>query len=136
MAKPLEYRPEPVRDDTPDAALSELLAVLHERGVLRLLTNLARQSDAVAGVALSQLAEGGGKRLIDNALILAGALERADPEALKSLADSLCRGLSEVGETRAERPPSTLKLTRALGDPEVRRGLNAVLALLRALGRG
>ena len=77
MAKPILYVPEPVPQDTAQDELNRLVEVLHERGVLRLLTNLSAESHGVAQVALEQLDSPQGKNLIGNLFVLLADLIRS-----------------------------------------------------------
>lgn len=136
MAKPLTYRPTPVSTDTAQDELNRLLETFHERGVLRLLTNLSAQSHDVAEVALKQLDTPGGKKLIDNLVILLKTLSELDSGALSSLLLGVDKGVKAAVETLEERdkPKNAFALLGKLNDPDTRRGLNALLTLVQTLG--
>jgi uncharacterized protein YjgD (DUF1641 family) len=139
MAKPITYRPPPpdAPDTTDDARdeLDRLLVALHERGVLRLLNGLLAAGPAVSTVALDGLNSPGGQRAVRNAVVLGEAATRIDPAHLETLARGVARGIETAGERLAQEPPSTISLAKALRDPDVRRGMNAMLGFLKALGQ-
>jgi uncharacterized protein YjgD (DUF1641 family) len=138
MAKPIAYSPPP---DVPDAAeeahdeLDRLLVALHERGVLRLLNGLLAAGPSVSAVALDGLNSPGGQRAVRNAAVLGEAATRIDPNDLETLARGVAHGIEMAGERLAQEPPSTISLAKALRDPDVRRGMNAMLGFLKALGQ-
>ena len=136
MAKPITYTPEPVPTDTAQDELNELLKTLHERGVLRLLTNLTAESHGVARVALEQLDTLRGQNMIGNLTVLLTFLSEMDDEALDKLLTGVGRGVNAASQTQDKKDtPGTFKLVKELNDPDVRRGLNAVLTVLSVLGR-
>ena len=137
MAKPLSYRPTPVATDTAGDELQRLLEVLHERGVLRLLTNLSAQSHDVAEIVLSQLDTPSGRSAAANLTVVVKALGNLDPAALDTLLTGVDKGVQAAVRTLDERetPKNAFALLGKLNDPDVRRGLNALLTLLQTLGR-
>ena len=137
MAKPVDYTPQPVATDTAEHELVKLAETLHERGVLRLLNNLVAESHGVAEVALNQLDTPGGKRLVNNATVLLDTLTKIDDAALNRLLSGLAKGVNAAAHSLDDnaKPPGTFGLVRELNDPDVRRGLTAVLTLLGTLGK-
>jgi uncharacterized protein YjgD (DUF1641 family) len=139
MAKPIAYSPPPSNtpDTTDDARdeLDRLLVALHERGVLRLLNGLLAAGPSVSAVALDGLNSPGGQRAVRNATVLGEAATRIDPADLETLAQGVARGIETAGQRLAQEPPSTISLAKALRDPDVRRGMNAMLGFLKALGQ-
>ncbi len=133
MARPIEYRPTPLQTDTAADALNDLLEALHQGGVLRLATNLVQQSGEVAEVALNQLGLESSQRLINNLLVIMGFLAKTEPEALEKLLNGLSQGVNEA--QREHKTPGAFGLMRELNDPEVRRGLSALLTVLGSLGQ-
>ncbi|HEY7909100.1 MAG TPA: DUF1641 domain-containing protein [Thermomicrobiales bacterium] len=140
MAKPIVYNPPP--PDAPDATedardeLDHLLVALHERGVLRLLNGLLAAGPSVSAIALDGLNSPSGQRAVRNAVVLGEAATRIDPADLETLVQGVARGIETAGERLAQEPPSTISLAKALRDPDVRRGMNAMLGFLKALGQG
>ena len=136
MAKPIRYVPEPVATDTAELELQALLETLHERGVLRLLTNLTAESHGVAQVALEQLDSIKGQNMLGNLTVLLSFLGEMDDEALGKLLTGVGRGVNAASQSQTKKEtPNTFKLVKELNDPDVRRGLNAVLTILATLGR-
>lgn len=136
MAKPLRYIPEPVPTDTAQDELQGLLETLHERGVLRLLTNLTAESHGVAQVALEQLDSLKGQNMLGNLTVLLTFLSEMDDEALGKILTGVGRGVNAASQSQTKREtPGTFGLVKELNDPDVRRGLNAVLTILSTLGR-
>lgn len=136
MAKPIRYIPEPVAVDTAQDELHALLETLHERGVLRLLTNLTAESHGVAQVALEQLDSIQGQNMIGNLTVLLSFLSEIDDEALGKILTGVGRGVNAASQSQSKRAtPGTFGLVKELNDPDVRRGLNAVLTILSTLGR-
>jgi uncharacterized protein YjgD (DUF1641 family) len=139
MAKPITYRPP--TPDAPDATedaheeLDRLLVALHERGVLRLLNGLLAAGSSVSAVALDGLNSPGGQRAVRNATVLGEAATRIDPANLETLVRGVARGIETAGDRLSQEPPSTISLAKALRDPDVRRGMNAMLGFLKALGQ-
>jgi uncharacterized protein YjgD (DUF1641 family) len=140
MAKPITYSPP--SPDAPDATqdardeLDRLLVALHERGVLRLINGLLAAGPSVSAVALDGLNSPSGQRAVRNAVVLGEAATRIDPADLETLVQGVARGIETAGERLAQEPPSTISLAKALRDPDVRRGMNAMLGFLKALGQG
>jgi uncharacterized protein YjgD (DUF1641 family) len=140
MAKPIVYNPPP--PDAPDATedardeLDHLLVALHERGVLRLLNGLLAAGPSVSAIALDGLNSPSGQRAVRNAVVLGEAATRIDPADLETLVQGVARGIETAGERLAQEPPSTISLAKALRDPDIRRGMNAMLGFLKALGQG
>lgn len=141
--------------------LTEMVAVVDQRRqeLEELVTDLmpavngavlqaTRQLDALErSGALAVLQEGVAELRV--------AAERLDPQDLRALGESVPAGIrslravmepevAAVAEAavagirvaRTGRPPSLRQLLRSLREPHVRRGLGAVLAVLRALGEG
>lgn len=136
MAKPLPYSPDPVKTDSAEQALQTLLDTLHEHGVLRLLTNLTAESHGVAQVALEQLDSVKGKNMLGNLTALLNLLSDIDDAALGKLLTGIGRGVNAASQSQSKKDtPNTFQLVKELSDPDVRRGLNAILTILSSLGR-
>jgi len=137
MAKPLRYTPTPVPTDTAHDDLQRLLETLHERGVLRLLTNLSAQSHDVAEVALKQINTPNGRDAFANLAVIVKALGKVDPEALEKLLTGVDKGVQAAVETLEDssEPKGAFALMGKLYDPDVRRGFDALLTLVQTLGQ-
>ncbi len=141
MAQPLAYEPPPAPpgQDAFTAAddLARLLDTLHQSGTLRLLNGLLAQIQDVSAVALGGLNTDEGRNGLANLLVLAKLLGRIDADGLDRFVAALDRGLADAAERLADTddPPGTLSVLGQLRQPDVRRGLDAVLTLLGTLGR-
>jgi len=141
MARPLAYSP-PQQGPGEDAFtaaddLARLLETLHTSGTLRVLNGVVARLDVVAGAALAGLDTPEGSRGLANVLLLARLLGQVDSAGLDRFLTALDRGLGDAGTRLMEKnePPGTLSTLGRLRDPDVRRGLDAVLTLLGTLGR-
>lgn len=138
MAKPLSFTPRPPEQPTPEAAaraeLDGLLVTLHERGVLRLLTELLAAGPEVSAIALDGLSSPIGQRIIRNAVALGTTASRIDPNRMQQMLDGVARGIEMAGARLVEEPPGSVSLLKELRDPDVRRGMHALIGFLRAFG--
>lgn len=138
MAKPLSFTPRPPAEPTPaEAARAELdgvLVALHERGVLRLLAELLAAGPAVSAIALDGLSSPTGQRVVRNAVALGTAASRLDPHRMQQVLDGVARGVAAAGARLGEEPPGSIHLLRELRDPDVRRGMHALIGFLQAFG--
>jgi uncharacterized protein YjgD (DUF1641 family) len=110
------------------ASLTERLAKLEEHGYL----GFARSSLGVVDRVMTSFSEDDVEALGDNVvLILETVKEMTQPEIMTMLR----RTAHMVNEPEAvpTEPPSLFALLREMRDPEVRRGLARMLALLRSL---
>lgn len=130
MARPLSYVP-PVRPDSgPQDDVDQLVAALHESGLLRAMAGGARAYPQL----LSRLLEAVDARTVRSVLELAGGLRDLDPDESAQVADGIRRARRDAARAAAGRPEGPLALLRRLRDPDTRRGLAAALAALAALG--
>jgi hypothetical protein len=108
-------------------ALSDGLAGAESKGYFR----FARGGARVAERVVESFDEADLAALGENiVLILTTVKEMTQPEVMQLLR----RTVSTVTEDDAGPPPSTLALLRQLRDPQVRRGLDRVLTMLRGVG--
>jgi uncharacterized protein YjgD (DUF1641 family) len=141
MAQPLDFAlpeaPPPVAEFGPADDLARLLETLHSSGTLRVLNGLFARFEAVSAVALAGLDTPEGRRGLANLLLLGKLLGSVDSDGLDRFVVALDRGLTAAGARLQEKddPPGTLSTLNRLRDPDVRRGLDAVLTLLGTLGR-
>lgn len=140
MAKPLAFvpppAPVPTDAETARAELDDLAALLHEHGVLRALNGLLAAAPEVSEIAMEQVDSPAGRRIVRNAVILGTLATGIDPDKLATLTGALARGIEAASAQLAQEPPSTVNVLKSLNDPDLRRGLSAVLALLKAFGQG
>lgn len=131
MAKSLSYTPPKPAHDPARAEVDDLVAALHESGLLRTVTGGVRAYPDVLRVLLQAV----DADTVRSVLALSAAAGDLEPEASQRLA----RGVREArtaaahaaGRRRAEGP---FRLARRLLDPDTRRGLAAALAALAAVG--
>jgi uncharacterized protein YjgD (DUF1641 family) len=126
---------DPVRDQEALTHFLDLLRVLDERGVLRLLGDLASANEEILRVSVDRLSRPGTVRALQNLRVLWGALERIEPARLQRLVDDLDRAMDRGSRVAAsERRLGALALLRELGEPQTNRGLRVLLAMLKEFG--
>lgn len=135
MAAPLPFEPVASTAPTPQDDLDRLLEALHHSGTLRVLAGLFGQCGAVSEVAIEQVDAPGGRRALGTLTVLARTLTEVDPDGLAALLEATVDGAGAAAETARDEPPSLVGLMGRLRDDDVRRGLNAMLTFLGALGR-
>lgn len=140
MAAPIDfvYPSGPAGEEafTAEDDLARLLQTLHTSGVLRAANGLVAQFEGVANVAIGGLATTEGHNALSNVLLVGKALGAIDADGTARLVDALTEALPVAGqrlETSAD-PPGTVALLRKMREPDVRRGLDAALTLLGAVG--
>jgi uncharacterized protein YjgD (DUF1641 family) len=108
--------------------LTRTLGELDQRGY----TGFARSSLGVVDRVVSSFTEADVEALGDNVvLILQTVKEMTQPEVM-SMLQRTAAGMHD--DVDGGPPPSALALARELRDPDVRRGLARLLAMLRSLG--
>lgn len=141
MAQPLAYAPPPAPPGqdafTAEDDLRRLLDTLHESGTLRVLNGLLAQFQDVMAVVLAGLNTDEGRAGLANLLTLAKLLGKIDADGLGRFVAALDRALEAAGERIDEKDdaPGTISTLAKLRDPDVRRGLDATLTLVGALGK-
>lgn len=140
MAAPLDYSPppNPPGQDAFTAAddVARLVETLHTSGTLRVLNGLVAQFSDVMAVLLSGLDTDAGRTGLANAMTLGKLLGKVDADGLDRFVAALDRSLEAAGERLEEtdNAPGTFATLKKLRDPDVRRGLDAALALVGTLG--
>ena len=140
MADPIPYTrsaPAPGVDAfTAGDDLARLLTTLHESGTLRLANGLIARFAEVNAVVLKHLDTEEGKNGLSNLLILLRGLGNLDADGTDRFMSALTEGLDAAGKRleRQDDPPNMLKLAAKPREPEVRRGLDAVLTLVGTMG--
>ncbi|MBS45917.1 MAG: hypothetical protein CMH83_22645 [Nocardioides sp.] len=130
MARPLGYLPPTPPDTAATDELDDLVAALHESGLLRALTGGVRSYPQLLGTLLDVL----DARTVRSVVALTTALRDLDPDQAERLATGLRRAREDAAtavESKAEGP---LALFRRMRDPDTRRGISAALAALAAVG--
>lgn len=120
---------------TPEDDVARLVRTLHESGTLRALNGLFARFADVSAIALEHLDTEEGRNGVANALILLRGLGRIDSDGTDRFVRALTEGLDAAGKRLdEEKPPGAFGLLRALREPDVRRGLDAVLTLVGTMG--
>lgn len=121
---------------TPEDDVARLVRTLHESGTLRALNGLFARFADVSAVALEHLDTEEGRNTVSNALILLRGLGQIDSDGTDRFVKALTEGLDAAGKRldEKEEPPGTFSLLRTLREPDVRRGLDAVLTLVGTMG--
>ena len=135
MAQPLKYIPEAQTEVTAQEELDHLIETLHEHGMLRTLDGLFGKFPEVMEVLVAQLDTPGGRNALSNLAALSMGLTALNPDHVNDFRLSTERSLGAARESLKDEPPGLLALFRQLNDPEVRRGLNALLVFLHTLGK-
>ena len=144
MAKELDYhfegtarlQPRPSPSQLPAARdeWEQLLQTLHETGALRTMNDFAARGDKVMEVVLDQLNSDSGRKLISAVLALGKVITELPPDGMERLTHGIRHGLDESRTSLEGDPPGTLALVRMLHEPETRRAIGGLLALLRGIG--
>lgn len=110
------------------ASVTRIMAEAEERGYL----DFAKSGIGVVDRVVTNFTEEDVEALGDNVvLILETVKEMTQPEIMTMLRTTL----HEVGEVEEDEvPPSVFALLRQMREPEVRRGLARLIALLRSMG--
>ena len=122
---------------TTAAELARLLDTLHESGALRVLNGLLAQvQDVSAAAALDGLGTDEAQNGLANLLVLAKTFGRLDADGVDRFVSALVHAVSVAGQRleAKDKAPGTLAVLTKLRRPDVRRGLDATLTLLGALG--
>ena len=118
-----------------DAVLSayDLLQKLHDTGTLDVLRGALGAGNVLVEHAVSLLTAPESVNALRNAIILGKALGSINPDLLHALTE----GIPQLtAQEPAAKPPSLVALGRRAASPDARRGLEAAVSLLEALGRG
>jgi uncharacterized protein YjgD (DUF1641 family) len=130
MATPLGYRPPDAVDDQARLELDDLVAALHDSGLLRTGAGAARSYPDLLRPLLRSI----DARAVRSALELVQALGDLDPDASRRLSTGVRRARTAAAEAAAQPPEGPVRWWRRLRDPDTRRGISAALAGLAALG--
>ena len=142
MAQPIDYAPPPGLPGqdlfTAEDDLARTLQALHESGTLRILAGLLGRFEEVMAVFLEHIDTPKGHNLNGNLVILGKLLANVDADGLDRFVTALTDGLDNAGKKLSDPddPPGFLGLTKRLHEPDVRRGLDALITLLGSLGAG
>jgi len=130
MATPLTYTPPTPPDTSSSDEVADLVAALHDSGLLRALAGGARSYPQLVKLAVDTV----DAPTLRSLIALSHALSDLDPHVSERVADGVLDA-RRAARAAASRPPEgPLALLRRLRDPNTRRGLSAALAALAALG--
>ena len=115
--------------------LLELIRLLDEKGYLRLGTDVLRSEDRMISVLTERVDPADVRALVRSVQRLGAVLGPVDPEAARWLGRRLPNALVGARHGETEPPLAALDIVKALGEPEVNRGVRMVLGFLRGFGR-
>jgi uncharacterized protein YjgD (DUF1641 family) len=110
----------------------ELLQLLHDSGVLRLLRGVLRSGDLLLDTAVNAAKSEEAIRGLRNAVILARMLGSINPDLLQAYANAVSETLG--CQTPVAEPPGLFKLFAEFRHPELRRSMALVNKFLESLG--
>jgi uncharacterized protein YjgD (DUF1641 family) len=118
-----------------DAILSalELLQLLHDRGVLDLLSGMVGAGDKVVGALTAAVDTPESLRGIRNFILLTKFFGSIPPDILNSLVQTALQG---ADREKANRAPGMLQLLRRLRSENSRHAIAVMLDLLESVGKG
>lgn len=121
---------------TAEDDLARLLETLHTSGTLRVVNGLLAQFQDVMAIVLKGLNTDEGRTGLANLLTLVKLLGQVDADGVDRFVAALERALRAAGDRLDERDdaPGTLSVLAKVRQPEVRRGLDALLTLVGSLG--
>ena len=111
----------------------ELLQLLHDRGVLNLLSGLVGGGDEVIGTIAAAVDTPESIRAIRNFLLLTKFFANIPPDVLTSLVDTISAGAKRE---KAHKAPGLLHLLWRLRSEDSRHAAAIALDLLEGLGKG
>ena len=109
--------------------LTDLLAAAEDKGYFM----FARQGAAIADHVVTSYSEEDVAALGDNVVTIVDTLKELTQPEVMALLNRTARTIQDVEETPTT-PPSALALLRSMRDPQTRRGLGRVLAMLHSIG--
>ncbi|CAN5252044.1 hypothetical protein BH09ACT12_BH09ACT12_07000 [soil metagenome] len=131
MARPLGYTPPIPPDLGAQDEVDDLVAALHDSGLLRAMAGGARAYPQLLQPLLSAVDADS----LRSGIALLGALSNLDPVESERVARGIRQARTDAASAAAsKKPDGPLALLRRLRDPDTRRGLAAALAALAALG--
>jgi len=140
MAEPLKYeipKPNWTVTRSADDELRELIELLHQRGVLRLVNSLLASLPSVAKVMLDGIDNRAGSNAIQNLSALIELIGRMPPEQFRRVCLGVTLALRTAGDA-AERgdnaAPGLKGAVRLLHDDELWRALGPLLQGARSFG--
>jgi uncharacterized protein YjgD (DUF1641 family) len=111
------------------AKLTEVLTVADEKGYFA----FARQGGMIADRVVTEFTEDDVRALGDNVVTILNAVKEMTQPEVMGLVQRTAVSVSDVEDTHME-PPSLFALLKSMRDPQTRRGLAKVMAMLHTVG--
>lgn len=111
------------------AKLTDVLAKAEDKGYFM----FAREGAAIADKVVTTYSEQDVRALGDNVITILNAVKELTQPEVMALLNRTALTIQDVEETPME-PPSVRSLVKAMRDPQTRRGLGRVLAMLHTVG--
>lgn len=111
------------------AKLTDALAEADDRGYFA----FARQGGRIADRVVTEFSEEDVAALGDNIVTILGAVKEMTQPEVMGLVRRTAISVQDVEETHTE-PPSMFELLKSMRDPQTRRGLGRVMAMLHTVG--
>ena len=130
----LQRKLEEAPDQHAEALLEiyELLQLLHDSGLLRLLRGALHSGDLLVDTAVNAAKSEEAIRGLRNAIILAKMLGSVNPDLLQGYANAVSETLR--CQKPAAEPPGFFKLLSEFREPELRRSVALINKFLESLG--
>ena len=109
--------------------LTEVLAVADDKGYFA----FARQGGMIADRVVTEFTEDDVRALGDNVVTILNAVKEMTQPEVMGLVQRTAVSVSDVEDTHME-PPSLFALLKSMRDPQTRRGLAKVMAMLHTVG--
>lgn len=133
MANRLEYLVPPPPFPGAREEFEALIRTLHESGALRFLNGFFGRLGPINEVAFGEATTPQGKNLIGTLLFVGECLAKMPVDHLQRVGSGFAAGLQRAGEVMNREPPGTIALLRILDDPETRRSIAAMVALMNTV---
>ena len=121
-----------------EIALQEMLEfvqVLHESGLLEIVTAFIKAREHTTRVVIDQLTRPPVTRIVDNIVQAASTLGDLDPKSMEALLGSVVRGVNRVGEQlNKDETIHFFDLLKAIRDPQINRAFFVLTEFLRGMG--
>lgn len=131
MATRLAHTPAPSPYDPAEAEVDDLVAALHESGLLRALAGAVRSYPDLTTRLVQSLDPESVRAIAE----LGAALRVPDVASAQRVAAGVREGAQAASNAVSGEAPSLLELVRAVRSEDVRRGLGAAVAAIGAFGR-
>lgn len=131
MAKPITYTPAPSPTDPAAAQTADLIRALQQSGLLRAATGAVRAYPGLARILVQRVDADKVKSLA----ALGGLTRLLGSQGARQFVSGITAGVAAADRATSLPAPSVVTLAKQLGDPDVRRGVAAVIAGLGAFGR-